>query len=143
MVLKKIGEYDTQLLLNGEPVDTYKQSEDSQYDISASAENTNTTTLSMGFSVGYTSESGGSASFTVPASLDGYTGSVSSNGEFDELVSTNEDISFSGTFQEGDTFTCSYSGPGTDEAGVASLSVSVDIPVNPEATPSGSTQSPL
>jgi len=61
----------------------------------------------------------------------------------DELRSTNDDMSFSGTFQEGDTFSCSYSGPGTDEAGVDFLRVTVDVPVDPEATPTGSTQSPL
>jgi len=143
MVLQKVGEYDTQLLLNGKPVDTYKQSEDSQYDVSASAENTNTTTLSMRFNVGYDTEGSAFASFTVPSSLDGYTGSVSSNGDFSQLISTNEDMSFSGTFQEGDTFTCSYSGTGTDEAAVDYLKVTVDVPVDPEATPTGSTQSPL
>jgi len=168
MVLQKVGEYLTtikvngvekistlqttdktyeitdeqgvELYLNGELVDSYNQTSDSSYDISAYGENVNTETLTFPFSVGYDTEGSAFASFTVPASLDGYVGSVNSNGDISGVTSTNEDISYSGTFNEGDTFDCLYSGAGTDEAAVSSLTASVEVPVDPEVVPTGSTK---
>jgi hypothetical protein len=141
MSLKPVGESSVTLKLNGDPVDSYTQSDDSTYDVQASASNQNTETISITWDSFNVSRSYETASFTVPASLDGYTGSVSTNGDFFGNVTTNSDASFSGTFNEGDTFTAEYEGTGDDTVGIAHLTVNIDIPVDPQVSATGSTKS--
>jgi len=145
MALERLDASDVTLKLNGEVVDTYTQADDSTYDISAAAENQNTKTLKIRWDDFNSTETyenpGRGASFTVDESLDGYTGSISTSGSFTYNSSERDDINWSGTFSAGDTFSCYYDGVGDDDAVIDHLTVTVNIPVDPEASPNGSTKS--
>jgi hypothetical protein len=171
MVLNKIGEYlttikvngtekvsqlqnndevykitDSQgvtLKLNGEIVDNYSQTGDSTYDVNAYGNNVNTKRLNFSWSVNtdWVDSGKARASFTVGSDLDGYYGGVSSNGDFYYDSTTNNDANWSGTFNQGDTFSCEYEGVGSDGAQIENLSAYVDIPIDPQVEPNGSTKS--
>ena len=143
MALERLDASDVTLQLNGEVVDTYTQSDDSTYNINAYGENVDTETLSFSWNCNIRETNGNyiGATFTVPAALDGYYGSVSGGVDAIYNLSERSEPSWSGQFTEGDSFTVAVVGVGADDSIIDYMKTSVEVPTNPQVSLNGATKS--
>jgi hypothetical protein len=140
MVLSRIGEFLTTISVNGTDQSSYDQNSNSSYDVSVGIDNSNKTRVTVfdesisdldsvegdpniRFSNGL--------SWTVPPEFDGFTGSVTASATADGQTTVNE---ITTPFTAGETAKASYDNGLSDFSGSASLTVKVDIPLNPQVS---------